>query len=474
MRFSLKPLFLTLSLFVLSCTVGPSYEEPKMELNNQFKSVTEGMNQTEPVNSLWWKSFGDPLLESLVQRSLQSNLSTKIALSRLTEVRSLRRISILDLLPIIRSQNSYENSSRSSKQVGFQSANNNSFDIEYYNIGFDASWEVDFFGRLQSAKLSNDAMVDATVASLNDVLVTVIAEVARNYVELRGLQEQLRIASKNASNQKETVKLTEALQVGGTGTELDVARAKTQLSQTTSLIPTIEFQIRKAKNRIAVLLGQQPGSLDVELDQIQPIPQLKENIKVGNPEQLLKRRPDIKIAERTLASSVAKVGIEKADFFPRVDIFGSFAYIAGKPGEFFDLADRTRSITPTISWAFLDLERVRSKVKGAEAKVEADLADYQQTVLTALEDVENSLTEYSKHQETLVILQEGVKQSELATSLARERYQSGIADFLTVLDSERRALEIQTSLATSATQVATSLISVFKSLGGGWEINEKN
>jgi multidrug efflux system outer membrane protein len=312
--------------------------------------------------------------------------------------------------------------------------------------------------------------VEAQEASLRDLSVSVIAEVARNYFELRGLQHQLEVARRNAGNQARTLEITLAKLEIGRGTELDTSRASAQLDSTLASIPLIETGIKFAIHRIGVLTGQAPGALTAKLSQPEPIPKLPETITIGSPAELLRRRPDIRIAERTLAAATARIGVATADLFPRVTFVGTLSLEASMLSGIGAAGSEAYSAGPRISWAALDLGRVYARIKAADASAEANLAQYEQTVLNALEETENALVAYNRERSRRALLASAAKASEKAHHLAHLRFEEGITDFLTVLDTELRLLQDQRQLAQSETATATALIAIYKALGGGWEM----
>ena len=342
-------------------------------------------------------------------------------------------------------------------------------DTNLYHAGFDANWELDFFGRVRRAIEAGTADVGAEEASRRDVLVSLLAEVASNYFDLRVAQNQLAVARQNAETLQQTLELTQALLAAGRGTELDVSRAEAQLNVTLATIPPLETRIARDSHRLGVLLGQQPTVLVTLLSAPLPLPGLPTLIALGKPEDLLRRRPDIRIAERDLAAATARVGVGTADLFPRITVLGSVGVEAGSLLGLGKGGIDTFSLGPSIFWAAFDLGRVRARIRAADARTEAALAQYEQRVLLALEETENALVDFQRQQARRDSLHASAHASEKAVALARLRYQFGVADFLTVLDAERTLLSAQDLLAASETRTATTLIAVYKALGGGWE-----
>lgn len=455
-------------------TAGPDYEEPKLNLPESFphaQVANGGSGQPVDIKSSsdtkWWELFSDPLLNALVVRAVESNLDTKVAFSRIQESKAMRATSVLDFFPVIRSEASSQSYQQSSARLPFAPAN--FLQIDLYNAELNASWELDLFGRLRRIYESNDAAVDAAEAGHRDVIVSVIGQVATSYVEMRGLQEQLIIARKNAGNQSETLRLTQVLQAGGRGTELDTSRAEAQLQQTLSMIPNLDARLQYAKNRIAVLLGKNPGELDAELGDVKPIPNMTKQIAIGNPAELIRRRPDVRMMERSLAASTAKVGVAVSDLFPRVSFSGNLGYEARKVSDF-GIDATVYGFGPRLSWAAFDLGRVFNQISAAEANVDGQLAQYKQMVLRALEETDNALILYGREMQAMGHLERAADASDRATKIARERFETGVSDFLTVLDTERRQLDVDTSLAQAQTRVTLALVGIYRALGGGWEV----
>jgi multidrug efflux system outer membrane protein len=452
---------------VSACAVGPDYKTPKADMPQTFHHGVQPEFSRKGIEVSWWKLFDDKQLTGLVDQTIQHNRDLETARANLREARALYMEAGLNLFPIVSSHANYNEQKRS---IG--SLNNRAFvprELKLYNIGFDAFWEVDFFGRVRRNVEASSDEVEAQEASLRDLSVSLIAEVARNYFELRGLQNQLAVARKNVENQTQTLEITRTRLENGRGTELDTSRALAQLDSTRAIIPPLESAIFRAIHRLGVLTGQLPDALTKELEQPAPIPKIPELIQIGNPEELLRRRSDIRIAERTLAAATALVGVATADLFPRVTFVGTISLEANTLSGLGAAGSDTYSVGPRISWAALDLGRVYARIKAADASAEASLAQYEQTVLNALEETENALVNYNRERARRALLTTAAKASERADQLAHLRFQEGITDFLTVLDTEQRLLQDQDRLAQSETATATALAALYKALGGGWE-----
>jgi multidrug efflux system outer membrane protein len=340
--------------------------------------------------------------------------------------------------------------------------------VEGYNAGFDAFWELDFFGRNRRALEASNADLQAAEATLQDAQVSVAAELSRSYFELRGNQQRLAVARRNVANQNETLELTRARLEAGNGTELDTSRATAQLAATRASIAPLEAAVARAIHRLGVLTGRDPGALRAELALPADLPAVPEMTAVGDPVHLLRQRPDIRVSERQLAASTARIGVAVADLFPRVTFIGSLGYAAGSFGALGDSGSGTHLIAPGISWPAFDLGHVRARIVAARARSEGALASYEQTVLRALQETEDALVTHARSRDQLVQLTQAADASQTAARLARLRFENGAVDFLQVLDAERSLLQAEDSLAQSRTDTATTLIAVYKALGGGW------
>ncbi|MEY4718618.1 MAG: hypothetical protein RL563_1236 [Pseudomonadota bacterium] len=461
----------TISVCLLhGCAVGPDYQPPTQPNLDHFSQSIQPTFSEHATEIEWWKNFQDPQLSKLIDDALAHNFDLQAAEANLREARALFLESGLSLLPSVTSRANYTEQKRS---VG--ALNNRAFvprELKLYSTGFDAFWEVDFFGRVRRSMEASSDEVEAQAASLRDISVTVISEVARNYFQLRGLQHQRAVSEQNVSLQSQTLELTRIRLENGRGTQLDVARAQAQLDGTRASIPSLSAAIQHTIHRLSVLSGQIPDALNSQLSPFAPLPQLPALVAIGKPEELLRRRPDIRIAERELAATTARIGVATADLFPRVTFVGNISLEAMTLSGLGATGSEAYSVGPRISWAALDLGRVYARIKAADARAEASLANYEQTVLNALEETENALAAYREQRQRCEWLTLAAKASEEAMKLAHLRHEAGISDFLTVLDSETRLRQDQALLAQSETATATALIAVYKALGGGWQVKE--
>jgi len=449
------------------CAVGPNYHPPQPSAPAQFSNgVQPGVTTNQPVTN-WWAGFHDEELTKLVGWAASSNLDIRVATANLLQARALRLSAKADFLPVVNGVASYNNVKYS--QAALFDFSGTPRQQELYDIGFDATWELDIFGRLRRARAASFAAVEAADSARRDLFVSVAAEVARNYFDVRGGQNELAVLRRNADNQNETLKLTQARLDAGSGTDLDVARARAELNDTLAAIPPVESSIAHAMHRIGVLTGRQPEAMAEELRAAGPIPALPDVVAIGDPAQLLRRRPDIRAAERNLAAATSRIGVAVADLFPRVTFNGAIGLEASSFSRLTGPASDTRSFGPSITWAALDYGHVRSRILAARAQADSQLAQYEQAVLTSLEETENALVDFGRARARQDFLAESVKASQAAADLARSRYDNGASDFLTVLDAERVLLTAQDQLAQTQTTTATALVAVYKALGGGWE-----
>jgi multidrug efflux system outer membrane protein len=455
-------------IFIQGCSVGPDFKKPATVTSERFLNDAAPQFSTNATEIQWWRGFNDPKLETLIAQALTNNHDLRIAAANLREARALRRLNRFDLFPTVTASAGYTDRQNSST-VFRGDAVDADRGVELYDARFDATWELDIFGRVRRSVEATAAEVEAARASLRDVQVSVISEVARNYMELRGSQNQLNVARSNAENSRETLRITEARLGAGRGTELDTARAAAQMSSTFALIPPLETDVARAAHRLSVLVGEQPGVLAQSLASAGSLPAPPQVIAIGNPEALLRRRADIRMAEQRLAAATARIGVATADLFPRVTFNGSVGLEAATFAGLGDTGSDTWSFGPRITWAAFDLGRVRARIDAADARAQGALAAYERTVLTTLEETENALVTLTRETARLAHLRDAVRASETAANLARLRFEAGGADFLAVLDAERVLLNARDQLAQAETRAANASISVYKALGGGWE-----
>lgn len=457
----------SLALLLTGCAVGPNYHAPQAPALEQFAGRDLVTTNSAAVDAAWWHQFKDPLLDELVAQALSANQDIKAADARLKEARTARIGQLFDFLPTVtgKASGSALRQSRGGVPPGTPVTRN----YDLYEAGFDASWELDLFGRGRRYRQSVVAAEQAAEALRGGVRLSVVAELARNYFELRGAQNQLAVARRNASNQQHALELVQSRLDAGRGTLLDTARAEAEVETTLSTVPPLEATVARAMHRIEVLSGVVPGQLAQRLGGEAAMPLLPAELALGKPEELLRRRPDIRAAERQLAASSARVGVAVADLFPRVSLNANLGLSALRFDALGDAGNDTRSFGPSLTWGILDYGHIRQQIRAAGARNEAQLASYDQTVLQALEETENALSDYGRERRRLEHLQRAAAASVQASDLATQRFEGGVADFLTVLDAYRSALGAEDLLAASQTRAATSLIALYKALGGGWD-----
>jgi multidrug efflux system outer membrane protein len=463
-----------LSAALAGCAVGPNYHRPETQVDATFANAGEpGLAAGDPIER-YWTAFGDPMLTQLVEDSVTHNKDLAEATANLRAARAARRLAGFDQFPTVTLTSGYTQNQDAQQQFpGFASTESQrNFDIA--QAGFDGLWELDLFGRVRRNVEAARADVGASDATLRDARVSVIAEVARDYFILRGLQDQLSLTKRNAENEFSTLKLTRNRLEAGRGNELDTSRAEAQWQTTLSSIPTLEASIATTIYRLSVLTGRPPTALVDTLSPQAVAPELPLLSSIGTPELLLRHRPDIRVAERQLAAATARVGVAMGDLFPKVTLVGDFAYIAPGFSDIGQSESKFYSVGPSISWAAFDLGRVFARIGSSRAQTDAALARYQGAVLGALEDTEGSLITYGRSQSRRDALRVAAAASDKAASLAQQRFEGGLIDFLEVLDAERTALSAELLLSQSRTDTATSLIAVYKALGAGWAIPESS
>jgi len=457
---------------VAGCTVGPNYRAPTSTLPPQW---SEQQSANEAVAGLsiasWWKGFNDPELNSLVVRALLSNPDLSLAESRVREARAQRDLAAGAFWPTAEATASYAHARQSAHQplLGGLIPPGTSLQYNDYTPGFDASWELDVFGGTRRSVEAADASMATIVYNRQDVEITLIAEVALNYVEVRGGQRRLAIAELNIKAQRSSVALTRDLFRHGLSSNLDAEQAATVLSQTEADVPTIENALKANVHRLGILLGQAPGALLQELAIAAPIPDARPPVPVGIPSDLLRRRADVRSAERQLAAATAQIGVATADLFPKFSLTGKAGWESVSTGNLFQSASEVWSIGPTIQWQIIDAGRVRANINVQKAREQEALATYKKAVLASLEDVENALVAYGQDQRRERLLAQAVQTGQNALQISQELYRHGLANFINVVEAERTLYQSQDQLVQSDQAVTQDLIALYKALGGGWD-----
>ena len=456
------PLLLTVLLTLSACAVGPDYREPTMEPARIDRASSEDFDRSR-FQAAWWRQFEDPTLDALVSQALSENRELRIAFSRLRAARSIRDDDANDRFPTVTAGASAEYGE--AQQPGFSEQRSN---IERYDLGLDMAWELDLFGRIQRRIEASEAQTEAAEAELYQLQVSLIAELVNAYGELRGAQLRERIARENLGYQRNSHLLTEQLRDAGMGSELDVLRADARLAATEASLPQLQATQTRATNRIATLLGQRADQLSVDLSP-RDLPAVAKALPIGDPSELLRRRPDIRAAERQLAAATANVGVATADLFPRVSLSGFLGFIAGRGSQIGSSAAEAWGLAPSISWAAFDMGSVRARLRSAEADADGALAAYEQQVLLALEESENAFSDYARAQERLLSLLRQSTASRAAAQQAEIRYREGTVDFLVLLDAERERLAAEDAQAQAEVELYRGVVALYKALGGGWQ-----
>ena len=455
------------------CSVGPSYHPPVIKAATQWSSPLLGGETGGSASiALWWKNFHDPELDLLIDRAVQSNLDLRIATARVREARAQYKVIYDDLGPSLETSGSYQRLLESKHQPilgAIPLPGNVPFENTVYQAGFDAAWEIDVFGGTRRAVEAAKTDVAAAEYGRRAAVVSLLGEVARYYVEARGSQQRLAIASRNIDAQQAIVELTRSQFKGGLTSELDVQQASALLATTKAQVPALETSFKEAAHRLGVLLGQSPGALLEELSRAAPIPGAPPAVPVGLPSELLRRRPDIQQAERELAGATARIGVAMADLYPKFSLTGNMGLQSVSTSDWFSSGSRFWSAGPTVQWKIFDAGRIRANIKVQNAREEQALAHYEQTVLASFEDVENALTAYAKEQTRRQSLADAVDANQQAVEIAGQLYRNGLVDFLRVLESQRALFESQDALVQSEHTVALNLVKLYKALGGGWE-----
>jgi multidrug efflux system outer membrane protein len=446
------------------CSVGPAYEPPAIETPAQFSSGAADCGDI----SEWWKSLGDPVLDSLVERAINGNFDLKRAQAALKEGRALRGSAIADYLPEADASASLKGKgvSRNSLQ-GRQPGATHDYDL--YQAGFDASWEIDIWGGKRRALQEADAMLGVTTEELHEVLTSLCAEVARSYIALRGAQRQLKVAADGLKGQQEIYNLTKERFDGGMASDLDVARAEAEVESLKARMPTLRAAETRARHALAALLGLSPGLLDAELAEARPIPIPPALTPAGLPADLLARRPDLRHAERLLAVATADIGIKVDAMLPHVSLLGLGGLESIDSQLFFRSSSGYWSFGPSISWRVFSLPQLYCQVKAADARAEQALYAYHHAVIGALREVEDALAETETEDTRRTALAREVAATERAVGQARDLYKQGLVSFLDVLETDKAWLNALNELAQSEATVATNRVALYKALGGGWK-----
>ena len=454
-----------LILLCSACAVGPDYVKPQISTPDTFEALNNPDFVSEKFDTAWWGYFDDKTLVKLIEDAVAENKDVKQALSRVNQARALLSEATAKLLP------STSSSFIGQKVNGYGHSRIKGMPLTSYDTyaaSLDASWEIDIFGKLRRNREAQGALVDASVANMYDAIRILVTDIANTYFSLRSYQEQLEIAKRNIKAQKETLDIVTAKFNAGQVSELDKVRAETQLEATKSIMPPLESSIEVSMHRLAVLSGKFPNELNDVLKKSKPMKLFNGPVSITDAESLLKSRPDIMVAERNLAAYTALIGFNKADYFPRVTIGGSFSLTSDDLSRMFHNGSKLAT-GPSISWTPFDFGQIRARVKASEERVDEALSNYEGTILRAFEDVENSLTKFSSERKRYVMLKKTFELSQKSYHLAMDQYKEGVLDFISVLTAQSDMLNNENNLCQSKEKLNESVVSIYKALGGGWE-----
>lgn len=499
--------FLLLTLFLSGCMLGPDFTPPKPDtpagwtqdaLQSGAKADKQSSATTGPVTTAWWASFNDPTLTSLTARASSANLDLQQATLRIAEARAQRDITGAAQFPTLNANGGYTRE-RISERTAFTSLLSNigsthggpsstptpiggvpsavpslTNPFDQYQWGFDASWEIDLWGRVRRSVESADATTQASIEDRNDVLVLLQGDVARAYIDLRAAQLRRSVLEDDLKSQREILDLTRDRARFGMGNDVDVANAAAQVTGTEALLPQANAQISQDINQLSLLLALPPGALRGELDSAKPVPPVPPEVPVGLPSDLARRRPDIRRAEAQLHAATAEIGVAVADLFPRLTLNADAGIQASRFADLSNWAGRFFSLGPSLEIPIFSAGARQANVRLQDAKAQEAAIAYAGTVLSALHEVENALVAYGNEQSRRASLQQTLAQNRTALNLAEQRYQSGVAGFLDVLYAERTLQQTELLLTDSTATVSTDLVALYKALGGGWQTETAN
>jgi NodT family efflux transporter outer membrane factor (OMF) lipoprotein len=462
------------ALLVACTTVGPDYEQPETEMPDAWHTAaTEGLQEGEATLQTWWRVFDDELLDDLVMRSAGGNLPLREAMWRVEEARALRGVVAGVKKPQVGFSGDAARAQPSDNGLAGDFAPPDGFEAgNLFSLGLGAVWEIDVFGRIRRQVEAADATAEASIEAYRDVLVSLYAETALAYINVRTSQERLRISHENVEGQEDTLQLTRDRFAAGLVSALDVAQAESNLANTYSLIPVIERDLNQALNRLAVLLGEPPGALHQELLAAESsIPHEPDEVTTGLPVELLRQRPDVRQAERLLAAQTAQIGVATADLYPTFGLSGFFGVEAISAGDLPDGDSLTWGLGLPIRWNIFAGGSIRSQIRVEESRTNQLLASYEQTVLVALEEAENAMVAYTKEVERRERLTQSVDATQRSLNLVLTQYTAGLTDFQNVLDTQRTLLLREDDLAVAEGLVIGNLVRLYRALGGGWDPN---
>lgn len=473
MNMKTTTLALAAAAVLAGCALGPDYKRPTSALDAGFVNAGASAVNAQAASAdiaTFWRGFNDPALNALIDRALAANGDVRIAQARLQEARANQGEADAAARPGLGLSSGVTRSVTPITQRPGASRSERTGTV--YDAGFVANWELDLFGRFRRGSEAAAALVGASEAGLHAAHTSVAAEVARNYLDLRGLQQRLQFTEASLVNQRDALRITGARLDAGRGTQLDVARATSLVASTEAALPALQTTIERTAFRLATLTAQTPRAVLAQLATPAPMPGLPATdlaaLPLGTPEQWLQRRPDVIAAERQLAASTATIGVAKTELFPRLSLSGLLGLNAATFSNLGKSESGIYSLGVGLSWTPFDLGAIRSRIAATEARAQQSLASYEQTVALAIEETEGAFSGYSRSAQRAEKLDVAARSAEEAADLARKRFDAGVTDFLVVLDAEREVLTQRDQLVQAQAATATSLVAVYRALGGGW------
>lgn len=457
------------------CAVGPDFKTPEAPINPTWNAKDDPRIATDTAaDARWWSAFNDPALDRLIELAYQQNLPLQVAGLRIVEARAQLGIATGNQYPQLDAFGSAAAVGLTQQQANIVSPDRLSRNFISYQVGFDAAWELDFWGKYRRGVQAEAASLLATVADYYSALVSLTAEVARTYATIRTFEVLVEQARENVRLQEEALRITESRFRNGVTTELDVTQATTLVESTRASVPQLEISLQQARNALSTLLGQKAGTVDVLLTGPKEIPSAPAKVMVSVPADMLRRRPDIRSAQLNAAAQCARIGIAKADLYPSFSLFGTIGLGAASSGaaahNLFSSQSFFYSAGPQVNWPFFSFGRIQNGVRVQDARLQELLVDYRNTVLKAAQEVEDALVGFLNSEEAIGYEENSMKAAQRSVEIAIAAYQQGAVDYQRVLDAQRSLLEQENALTQTRSAVAVNLIALYKALGGGWEL----
>lgn len=455
--------------FLTGCaTIGPDYKgPPEIDIPEAWNHQIQSNNNTKSNVDFWWTRLQDETLNNLLSRADSSNLDIKIALSRIEQAKHQYGVVLSQNYPNVDAVGVARRSQNSENFIPLP--RNQSFGV----IGASLGWELDVFGRVRRQKESSKAYIESTVEQYRDIKVSLFAEIANTYINIRTLQKRLQLANKNVANQEKSLQIVKARYEAELTSELDVNQAKQNLAHSQSIIPILNGTLSKSINYLAVLLGEHPGALNKELEDVKVLPKLPTDITISIPRDVIRQRPDIRLVERQLAAQTAQIGVTKANLYPRLSLSGLFG-LAASSGNIFSAASNSWSFGPNLSWNIFSANRNKNLVNIEQTKTNQARLAYEKTVLSAFLDVETSLINFEEEKKRLDYLKTSVIAAQKTVDIAKSQYINGLTNFQTVLDAERILFAEEDRLSESQGASIKYFVGIYRAMGGGWQNKSTN